>query len=114
MRLFRGLAGALLGIVSLLLLLVGALLCATVVLLPVGIPLLGYALRTFTTAIRLMLPRAVSHPAKTAGKAIKGRGGRATKRARQDAAVARPDVKTIRRRSRKTAKRVRKKLPLIS
>ena len=69
MRLLRGLGGALLWIVSLLLVLVGAVLCVTVILLPVGIPLLGYARRMFTLSLKLMLPRAVSHPVETADKA---------------------------------------------
>jgi hypothetical protein len=61
MRLLRGLGGALLWIVSLLLVLVGAILCVTVILLPVGIPLLGYARRMFTASLKLMSPRAVHH-----------------------------------------------------
>lgn len=92
MRLLRGLAGALLWIVSLLLMLVGVILCVTVILLPVGIPLLGYARRMFTSSIRMMLPRAVSHPVKTADTAMQKRG----------------------RDARKQAKRARKRMPLAS
>jgi hypothetical protein len=73
MRLLRGLAGALLWILSAVLGLVAVILCATVILLPVGLPLLGYARRMFTTAFRLMLPRAVAHPAKTATKSLRRR-----------------------------------------
>jgi hypothetical protein len=90
MRLLRGIAGALLWIVSLLLMLVGVILCVTVILLPVGIPLLGYARRMFTGSLKLMAPRAVSHPIEQSEKAMKKRGH---------------DV-------RKSAKRTRKKLGL--
>ena len=64
MRLLRGLGGALLWIAASLLGLVGAIMCVTVVLLPLGIPLLGVARRMFTSAVRLMLPRALAHPGK--------------------------------------------------
>jgi hypothetical protein len=68
MRLLRGLAGALLWIVSLLLVLVGAILCVTVILIPLGIPLIGYARRMFTFSVKLMLPRAVTHRNRGSGK----------------------------------------------
>lgn len=57
MVLLRGLAGALLWIASLLLVLIAAVLCVTILLLPVGLPLLGYARRLFTLSLKLMLPR---------------------------------------------------------
>ena len=66
MRFLRGLAGALLWILAALIGLVGALLCVTIVLLPLGIPLLGAARRMFTQSVRLMLPPSVAHPVKTA------------------------------------------------
>jgi hypothetical protein len=56
MALLRGLAGALLWVVSLLLTLVAVILCVTVLLLPLGLPLLGYARRLFALSLRLMLP----------------------------------------------------------
>jgi hypothetical protein len=58
--LLRGIAGALLWIVSLLLILVGAILCLTVVLLPVGIPLLRYARRMIAASAKLMVRRAAA------------------------------------------------------
>lgn len=57
MRLLRGLAGVLLWIVALVLALVAVVLCVTVLLLPLGLPLLGYARRLFTFAVRLIFPR---------------------------------------------------------
>jgi hypothetical protein len=56
MRLLRGLAGALLWVLALVLALVAVLLCATVILLPLGLPLLGYARRLFTSSLRIMFP----------------------------------------------------------
>ena len=69
MRLLRGLAGVLLWILALVLTLVAVLLCVTVILLPLGLPLLGYARRLFTLSLRMILPRAVTRPA---GKARRG------------------------------------------
>lgn len=81
MRLLRGLAGALLWILALLLALVAVILCVTVILLPIGLPLLGYARRAFTLSMKLMLPRAVSHPVETADDAMRKRGRRMRRRA---------------------------------
>jgi hypothetical protein len=96
MRLVRGLLGALLWLGAALLALLGVLLCATLILLPLGIPLLGYARRLFTSAVRLMLPKAVAHPVKElrseahderrdAGRTVE----RATRRGRKAARKAR-------------------------
>ncbi len=71
MRLLRGLAGLLLWIVGGLLGLVAVILCATVILLPLGIPLLGYARRLFGASMKLMLPRAVTHPVKTVAEPMR-------------------------------------------
>jgi len=79
MRLLRGLAGALLWILSAVLALVAIVLCVTVILLPVGIPLLGYARRALTLSMKLMLPRAVAHPVETADAAATKRGRKARK-----------------------------------
>jgi hypothetical protein len=68
MRVLRGLAGALLWILASVVGLVAVLLCATIILLPVGIPLLFLTRRMFTASVRLFLPRAAAHPIKNAGK----------------------------------------------
>ena len=68
MRIVRGLGGALLWIVASLLGLVGVLLCVTIVLLPLGIAVLRVSRRMWTSSVRLMLPRAVAHPVKEAGR----------------------------------------------
>lgn len=38
------------------------------ILLPLGFPLLGYARRPFTLSLKLMVPRAVSHPIQEGGE----------------------------------------------
>ena len=65
MRILRGMAGALLWIVA-------AVLCITVILLPVGLPLLGVSRRVFGMAVRLMLPREVAHPVEQTRKRLRG------------------------------------------
>ena len=64
MRLLRGLLGALLRIVAALLGLVGLVLCVTIILLPLGVPVLGLARRLITQAVQLMLPKSLAHPVK--------------------------------------------------
>lgn len=71
MRLLRGLLGGLLWILAAVVGLVAVVLCVTVILLPIGLPLLAQARRMFTTSVRLMLPPALAHPVKTMDK--KGR-----------------------------------------
>jgi hypothetical protein len=46
----------------------------TIVLLPVGIPLLGVARRLLTTAVQLMLPRSLAHPVNEMTKSVKKSG----------------------------------------
>ena len=83
MRLLRGVAGALLWIVAAVVGLVGALACVTVVLLPVGIPLLFLAKRLFTTSVRLLMPKKMAHPVKAAKDAVTDTGGDVTKKLRK-------------------------------
>jgi hypothetical protein len=71
MRALRALLGGLVWIVACLVGLVGALLSVTLVLAPVGIPLLFLAKRLFGTSMALFLPRAMRHPAQELAK--KGR-----------------------------------------
>lgn len=69
MRLLRGLAGALLWLAALLLVVVAAILCVTLILLPLGLPLLGYARRLFRLSLRLMFPRTAARSAGAVEKA---------------------------------------------
>ena len=84
MRLIRGLGGVLLWILASVLGLVAVILCVTVILLPVGLPLLRLAGKSYGTATRLMLPRAVAHPVKETRRSWRKKG-----KAAKDAA---PDV----------------------
>jgi hypothetical protein len=77
MRLLRGLLGGLLWILAAVVGLVAVVLCVTVVLLPLGLPLLAQARRMFTTSVRLMLPPAVAHPVRTMDKNARRKGRRA-------------------------------------
>lgn len=97
MRLLRALAGSVLWILSGVLGLVGVLLCATVLLLPLGIPVLALSRRLFKYSMVFFLPRTVRHPVQEAGKSAK--------RSAKDAVPELPS----RRARRKAAKKVRKK-----
>jgi hypothetical protein len=93
MRLLRGLAGLLLWILAGVLGLVSLLLCVTIILLPLGIPLFRLARSMFGSAVRLMLPRAVAHPVKETRRAgrrhtpdppdVSGRADKARKKTRK-------------------------------
>jgi hypothetical protein len=102
MRLLRALAGSLLWILSGVLGLVGVLLCVTVILLPLGIPLLALARRLFRYSMAFFLPRAVRHPVRETGKSVR--------RSAKDAAgaVKAPELPS-RKARRKAARKVRKK-----
>jgi hypothetical protein len=82
-RVLRALAGVLLWIVAALVGLIGALLSVTLILLPVGIPLLFLAKKLFTTSVQLMMPRKLAHPVKELGKQSRKKG-RAAKDAGAD------------------------------
>jgi hypothetical protein len=51
-------------------------LCVTVVLLPLGIPAVGFAGRLITHAVKLMLPRSLAHPVDELTKTTKKKAGR--------------------------------------
>ena len=101
MRLLRGLLGAVLWIVAALLGLLGLVLCVTVILLPVGIPLLGIAGRLLTRAVQLMLPRALAHPVKEVTKSVKKEGRKAR-------AVTSDTIGDVGKNARKFARKQRK------
>jgi hypothetical protein len=73
-QLLRGLLGAVLWILADVLGLVGLVLCVTVILLPLGIPVLGLARRVFTRAVQLLLPRSLVHPVDELTKTTKKKG----------------------------------------
>jgi hypothetical protein len=101
MRLLRGLLGAVLWLLAAVIGLVGVLLCVTLVLLPLGIPLLMLARRMFGRAMRLLLPRRVAHPVEE----LKKTSRRRTKRAADAVDSGRGSVaKGGRRAAKKSAK----------
>ena len=71
MRGLRALAGSLLWILACVVTLVGALLSVTLILAPIGIPLLFLARRLFGASMAMFLPRTLRHPAQELGR--KGR-----------------------------------------
>lgn len=71
MRVLQVLGGAVLYLLAAVVGLVGVVLSVTVVLLPLGIPLLILSGMLFRRAIALMLPRRVSHPVEEAGKKVR-------------------------------------------
>ena len=56
--------------------LVGLLLCVTIILLPLGIPLVMLAGRLITRSVQLMLPRMLAHPVDELTKMTKKRSRR--------------------------------------
>jgi predicted lipid-binding transport protein (Tim44 family) len=85
MRALRWTAASLLGLLGGLLGLVGALLCVTLILLPLGIPILFLSRRLFQTAGQLVVPREVRHPV----KGIQERSSASAKSARKSAKTKR-------------------------
>ena len=75
MKLLRALIGSVLWILAGVLGLVAVLLCVTVVLLPLGIPLLMAARRLFRYSMVFFLPRKVRHPVQELGKSVRGGAG---------------------------------------
>jgi len=104
MRLLRGLLGVLLWVIGAVLGLVGLVSCVTVVLLPVGIPLVGFAGRLITHAVKLMLPRSLAHPVDELTKTTKKRA----KRIRSASSGAVADT------TKKARKAVRKQRKLVA
>jgi hypothetical protein len=74
MRMLRGLAAALLWLVAGLLGLLGVILSVTIVLLPLGVPLLFLARRVFGYSMTLLLPRTVRHPVREPARRLKKSG----------------------------------------
>jgi hypothetical protein len=117
MRIVRGLGGALLWILACVVGLLGAVLSVTVILLPIGVPLLLVARKLFGTATRLLMPRAVSHPVEEAGKSVRRKGRKAKKNAPEvdpggQLRRGRKQVKRGGKQMKKTTRRARKRLPV--
>ena len=101
MRIIRALGGSLLGIVAGLLGLVGVLLCATIILLPLGVPVLMLAKRVVGMAMALMLPRKVRHPVDELGKTVAERAEHGKKTSKKASKKATKKGKSFLRKQRK-------------
>jgi hypothetical protein len=117
MRLARGLLGTLLWILAGVLGLVSIILCATLILLPLGIPLFKLSKSLFGKAVRLMMPPAVAHPVKHSGKkgrkaksGVKDAVGKAGKKGRKAKSDAKDVVGKAGKKGRKLARKQRKRL----
>ncbi len=108
MRMVRGMGGALLWIVACVIGLLGAVLSITLILLPLGLPLLLMSRKLFGVAMKLFMPRSISHPVEEAGKSLRKK--------RRKAKDTMPDsspgdaFKQGRKRLKKQARRTRKRL----
>jgi hypothetical protein len=80
-RALRWTAASLLGLLGGILGLVGALLCVTLILLPLGIPVLFLSRKLFKTAGQLVVPREVRHPVQE----VRGRSSDSAKSAKKSA-----------------------------
>jgi hypothetical protein len=81
--------------------LVGVLLSVTLILLPLGIPVLMLSKKLFSYAMTLMVPRKVRHPVAELGKSARRSAGKA-----RDAAPS-VDTKKLTRAARRTRKKGR-------
>lgn len=106
----RRFGGALLWILASLLGVVAGLLCITVVLLPVGIPLLLLTRRLFGVAWRLWMPRGLSHPVEELGKTVRKQGREARKNTPAVGDTAKSAPKSLRRGLRRRTRRARRRL----
>ena len=97
MQTVRRVGAGLLWVVASLLGLVSLVLCLTIILLPLGIPLLLLTGRLFRVAMRLWAPRGVSHPVDELGK--KARSGQ--KSIKGAAKAGHEDLRKRTRRARK-------------
>ncbi len=112
MRFLRGLLGGLLWVVASLVGLVAVLLCVTLILLPLGIPLLRLSRQMFGMAAGLMLPRALTHPVEEVGKLTRRKAREVTpsKPGRSLGKVSEASRKKVERVSKKAKKKARSKL----
>jgi hypothetical protein len=105
-RVLRALAGSLLWILACVVGLVGVLLSVTVILLPVGIPLLLLARKLFRYSMTFFLPRAIRHPAQE----LRKKSSNGASDTADSLGLSRKSVKRARKSGRKAGKRARKAL----
>src|SRR5690348_4641156 len=106
MRLPRALAGALLWILASVVGLLGALLCVTIIGLPIGIFLIRRAARMFSTSVRMMLPPSLAHPIEEAKRSVRDKGKDSAETTKDNAKQAKDKVG---KKAKKMKKKVKKK-----
>lgn len=106
MRVLRGMLGALLWILGSVLGLVALLLCVTVILLPLGLPLLRLSRQMIGRAARLMMPRPLAHPVQELGRS----GKKAKRRMKKETPSVDVDVPKVTKKAKKRGKKLRKKV----
>jgi hypothetical protein len=106
----RLVAGGLVWLVAGVVAALGVLLCITIVLLPLGIPLLLISRRLFGLSARLVLPRAVVHPVKELQRRTTAAPSRGLARGRESLAKATGRRPTLKKRMKKRVRRIRKQL----
>jgi hypothetical protein len=106
MRFLRALLGSLLWVLAGVVGLVGALLCVTLILLPLGIPLLFLARKLFRYSMALFLPRSVRHPAQE----LRKKASDSASDAGDSLGLSRKALKRGRKRGRKTVQKGRKRV----
>ena len=110
MRLPRALAGALLWILASVVGLLGALLCVTIIGLPIGIFLIRRAGRMFSTAVRLMLPSGLAHPIEEAKSSAHDKGKKGADSTKDTAGKAKDKAQKAAKKTKKKSKKKRKSL----
>ena len=106
MRALRGLLGALLWILGSVVGLVAVVLCVTVILLPLGLPLLRLSRTMVGNAVRLMMPQPLAHPVKEAERSWKRLG----RKAKRQTPTPDLDAKQMGKKVKKRGRRLRKRL----
>jgi hypothetical protein len=100
------LAGSLLWILACVVGLVGILLSVTLILLPVGIPLLLLARKLFRYSLTFFLPRAIRHPAQE----LRKKSSDTASDTADSMGLSRKNMKRARKSGRKAGKKARKAL----
>jgi hypothetical protein len=105
MRLPRALAGAVLWILASVVGLLGALLCVTIIGLPIGIYLMRLAGRSFSTSVRMMLPSSLAHPIEEAKRSVRDKGKDSAETTKDNAKQAKDTVGKNVKKAKKKKKR---------
>jgi hypothetical protein len=83
---------------------VGLILCVTLILLPLGIPVLMLARRVFTLAGRMVVPRAVRHPLEELDRSSEATASKLKGKAKRSASASADKAQGTRKAATKRAK----------